>query len=200
MMKAILFDADGVIINSEMFSLQYQKEFDVSNNEMLPFFNNEFQECIKGKLDLKEIIKPWLEKWKWDKSVDEFLLFWFKSEHKIDNRIIELIRKLKEKNIKCYLATNQEKYRTEYMRNDMKFKEYFDDIFSSAEIGHKKPDKEFFDFILNQLKNKYNINSDKILFVDDSRENIEAAEHLGIETLLYKKFEELKEIVTKVIN
>jgi len=36
--KCILFDADGVVIDSEMFSVQYQKEYDISNDDMIPFF------------------------------------------------------------------------------------------------------------------------------------------------------------------
>ena len=31
--KCILFDADSVVINSELFSVQYQKKFGVSDNE-----------------------------------------------------------------------------------------------------------------------------------------------------------------------
>ena len=56
--KAIIFDADGVVINSpEMFSIQYQKAFGISNDVMLPFFEGIFQDCLKGKADLKEELK-----------------------------------------------------------------------------------------------------------------------------------------------
>jgi putative hydrolase of the HAD superfamily len=109
--KCILFDADGVVINSEMLSVQYQKEHDVSNDDMIPFFEGEFQNCIVGKTDLIELVKPWLPKWKWDGTVDEFLQFWFKAEHNVDERMVAVIRNLRKKGIKCYLATNQEKYR-----------------------------------------------------------------------------------------
>jgi len=36
--KCILFDADGVIIRSEIFSKQYQKKYGIENDAMLPFF------------------------------------------------------------------------------------------------------------------------------------------------------------------
>lgn len=76
MKKCILFDANGVVVNSDMFSDQYQKEYEISNNEMLPFFKGEFQDCLVGKADLIESLKPWLPKWKWTGSVDEFLQYW----------------------------------------------------------------------------------------------------------------------------
>jgi len=36
-------------------------------------FKNEFQPCLVGEADLKEQINPYLEKWGWKKSVDDFL-------------------------------------------------------------------------------------------------------------------------------
>ena len=61
--KAIVLDADGVIINKpDMFSVQYQKEFGISNEVMLPFFKGRFQDCLTGKADLKEELKPFLKK------------------------------------------------------------------------------------------------------------------------------------------
>jgi len=176
--KCILFDADGVVVNSEMFSVQYQKEHDVSNDDMLPFFKGEFQNCIVGKADLIELVKPWLSKWKWNGTVDEFLQFWFKAEHNVDERIISVIQQLRKKGIKCYLATNQEKYRIQYMKNYMGFEELFDHVFSSAEIGHKKPEREFYKFILDEIKNEHKIYPHEILFFDDSLENVKEAKTL----------------------
>ena len=56
----------------------------------------------------------------------------------------------------------------------MKFSEYFDGIFCSAEIGLKKPQKEYFDYILKSLE----ISPDKVVYFDDSAENIDVASGL----------------------
>ncbi len=198
--KCILFDCDGVIITSEKFSDLYQKRYDLSNDEMLPFFEGDFQKCIVGKADLKEIIKSWLPKWKWKGSIEEFLQLWFKSENKIDERIVKLITILRKKGIKCCLATNQEKYRTDYLKTHMGFKNLFDHIFSSADIGHKKPKKEFFEFILNEMKNKYNICALEIMYFDNSQRHINSAKKLGIKTHLYKNFKESEPIIKSIIK
>ncbi|MGM0629425.1 MAG: hypothetical protein ACQESA_03285 [Patescibacteria group bacterium] len=47
--KCILFDADGVVINAEMFSVHYEREFGVSQDEMSSFFKDEY--CRKGGFD-----------------------------------------------------------------------------------------------------------------------------------------------------
>jgi putative hydrolase of the HAD superfamily len=193
--KAVLFDTDGVIINSEMFSIIYSKKYNIPYDEMLPFFKGEFQDCIIGKADLSEIVKPWLKKWKWEGSVKEFLEFWFKSEHNLDKNIIKIIKDLRKKGIKCYIATNQEKHRTEYMKNEMDFEDLFDEVFSSSDIGYKKPNKRFYEFVINKIKDKYKINADEIIFFDDSQENVDEAKKLGIKANLYKTFDEFKSIL-----
>ena len=194
--KVVLFDVDGVVVDSEMFSLQYSKKFGINNEEMLPFFKGVFQDCIIGKADLKEEVKPWLKKWKWDKSAKDFLNFWFRSEHNIDDMLVDQVEKLRASGIRCYLATKQEKYRTKYMREEMGFDNIFDGIFSSSEIGYKKPDEKFFQKILDEL----GIQGEEALFFDDEIENVEGAKSLGIKGFLYTGFDEFKKELDKFLK
>jgi putative hydrolase of the HAD superfamily len=176
-----MFDADGVVIQSQMFSDKYAQEFDINISELDDFFQTDFQACLVGKSDLKIVIKPWLKKWNWSKSVDEFLDYWFKAEHKLNFDLIENIKELRESKIKCVLATNQEKYRLEYMKKEMDFETTFDKIYSSNLIGFKKPATQYYEYILNDL----NVNPSDIIFYDDRQENIESAKLLGINANLY---------------
>lgn len=198
--KCILFDADGVVIHSEMFSVQYAKKYNVPYEDILPFFKKEFPDCIIGKADLIKIVKPWLPKWKWKGSVHDFLQFWFEAEHNIDKNIVSVINKLRKRGIKCYLATNQEKYRTQYMLENMGFKDLFDNVFSSSHIGYKKPDTKFFESILNKLKKEYNINPHEIMFFDDSIEHIDEANKLGIKAYQYQNFKDFEKLIEPFIN
>lgn len=193
--KCILFDADGVVIRSEIFSKQYQKKYGVENDAMLPFFKWDFQDCIIGKSDLKELLNPWLSKWKWENSIEDFLSFWFQAEHCIDKKMLSLIKDLRNKDMVCYLATNQERYRTEYMRNEMGFWEIFDGVFSSCEIGYKKPEKEFYSFILQDLNKKHGLTPYEVMFLDDAQKNIIWAKEFGVDAYLYKDFESFKKQV-----
>lgn len=193
--KCVLFDADGIIITSDRFSVQYQKKYDVSNDEMLPFFKGEFQNCLIGKADLRELLEPWLSRWKWEGSVDELLQFWFECQSDMDQRVIDIIGRLKKEGIKCYLVTNQEKYRVGYMKKELGFEELFDRVFSSADIGSKKPEREFFEFVLDKIKDECDICPDEIMFFDDSKGHVDEAKKLGIDAYFYENFEEFKELV-----
>ena len=194
--QVVLFDADGVIIRSEMFGTHYQKTQGLSPDDMLPFYKGIFQECLTGKADLKEVIAPWLPKWKWDGDVDGFLLQWFEYENKVDQKVVNLIRELQKNAVSCYLATNQEKYRTQYMRNEMGFEKLFDGIFSSAEVGSKKPEAKFYEFIFQKL----DVGKDKILYTDDTASHVEGAKQAGIDAYLYTEFEPFHEHVKPLLK
>jgi len=196
MVKAVIFDVDGMVVITDMFSVQYHKDYGVLSEVLLPFFKNEFQPCLIGKADLKEVIKDYLPKWGWKGNVEEFLNYWFNAENHIDQRVVEVINKLKKSGIKCFLATNQEKYRTQYLRKEMGFENIFDQVFSSAEVGNKKSQPEFFDFILK----KTGLNKDEIQFWDDTDKNVASAKEYGFDARLYRNFEEFEKEIEKLLG
>ena len=96
-MKHVLFDTDGVIVHSEMWSQEYARRCGISSETMKPFFQGIFKDCIVGKADLREVIAPYLTEWKWTRSVEEYLKEWFVYEHHTDMRVIEVVEKLRAK-------------------------------------------------------------------------------------------------------
>ena len=149
---------------------------------MKPFFSWLFQQCIVGKVDLREVIAPFLPDWWWKWSTDEYLEAWFDFENKPDHELIEKIQGLRKKWVKCYVATNQEKYRLDYIRNEMNFGDLFDGIFCSAEMGMKKPDPKYYESIIDTLW----VQPSDIMYYDDAEENIEVAKNVGIQAIYYK--------------
>ena len=86
MIKIVIFDVDGVIINREKyFSEKLAERLNLNlKEEVLPFFTGPFQECLMGRKDLKVEIVPWLVKWGWVGTVDTFLDYWFEEEKVIE--------------------------------------------------------------------------------------------------------------------
>lgn len=186
--KAVIFDVDGMMIKSDMYFSEYlARELKINyEKDILPFFQKEFQLCLIGKADLKQEIRKYLKKWKWKYSLEHLLHQWFViKESNLDKRILAIIKKLQSKGIKCCLGTNQEKYRLEFLLHKMNFRNLFDAVFSSALIGFKKPQPQFFQYIYKSL----NIQNKKdILFWDDKETNIKAALDFGFQAIHYKSF------------
>jgi putative hydrolase of the HAD superfamily len=190
MITTILFDADGVLINGKSFSSQLEKDFGITSELTTSFFVNDFPSALIGSGDLKEKIEPYLKEWGWTGSVDDLLQYWFKTEHSLDGELINYIQNLRSKGVKCIVATNQEKYRAEYMLNQMGFKDAFDEMYASTHLGAKKPDQIFFKEILTRLGNP---RKDQVLFWDDAISNVKSANSFGIHAEHYTSFTDFKE-------
>ncbi|MDO8497355.1 MAG: HAD hydrolase-like protein [bacterium] len=197
MIKAVLFDVDGVLVNAKRFSQILQEDYNLTTETTLSFFSQKFMHCLVGKADLKEEITPYLKEWKIDKTPEEFLEYWFTSEHKIDEELIRYIKTLKRNNIKVYVVTNQEKYRTNYIVNKMGFGSIFDDIFSSADLEVTKSEQIFFQKVLQKLEN---IKADEILLWDDEVKHIEIAKKSGLLAEVYTDFENFKKKMASYIT
>ncbi len=197
MIKAVVFDVDGVIVvNKEVFSLQYSKKSGIPASEFLPFFLGPFQECLVGKADLKEILKTEIHRFGHKGSIDEFLDLWFQSEHNVDEEVIGFVKELKENGIVVAIATNQERYRTKYIVEDMGLGVHFQHIFSSAHVGHMKPSRDFFSHVQKSLK----VKSEEILFWDDSKENVKGARNFGMHAEIYADLKSCKRITNKYLK
>ena len=165
MIKVVIFDADHVLIHGgRKFSVQLAEDYGISSEKTLPFFSGPFQDCLVGKADLKNAVTPYLASWGWHKGVDSLLDLWFTSQHNTDEELVKYIQQLRGKGVLCFLATNNEKHRFQYMLDKMGFANCFDKTYASAHLGHKKPDQEFFSKMFNELKD---IQKNEILFVDD---------------------------------
>lgn len=189
MIKALIFDIDGVLINSEKLSKKFAREYNIPLKDILPFFDGPFNDCILGKADLKEAITPYLRSWGWKKGVDKFLDYWFSVEHIMNQELIDCIQNYRKEGIKCFVATNQEKHRAEYIFNKMGFADSFDKFYFSSNLGHKKPDSDFFAKVVNDLGG---IRKEEILFWDDAPENIAGAKEFGINAELFTSFPDFK--------
>lgn len=139
-----------------------------------------------GKADLKEELSKCLPVWGWSGSVDEFLAYWFGSETDMDEALLGHIQTVRARGVRCYLYTNNEKYRIEYIWNALGLKNSFDGIFSSAEIGWRKSQREFWEAVYERLGKP---EKRGIIAWDDDKEDLKAAESFGFQSELYTSFD-----------
>lgn len=101
---------------------------------------------------------------------------------KINNDLVSKIKLLKKEH-KVILVSNAMSSFLRRILDNHNLNELFDSQYISAEIKLAKPNKEYFEYVINKEK----INKDDIIFFDDSIKNINAARSLGIKSILFTK-------------
>lgn len=180
------------------FSQVLARDHNITTEVTDEYFKNDFILAETGRADLKEQLPKYLQKWGWQKSMDEFLKYWLESENYLDERLITGIKELRSRGIKCYLATNQEKYRADYMKREMGLDDrLFDQIFVSCEVGYLKPSMEFWSAIDTSLGN---LNKDEVLVWDDTEKCVAGAHDFGFHSELYTDFDGYRAIMNNYLT
>ncbi|MBI2004651.1 HAD hydrolase-like protein [Patescibacteria group bacterium] len=194
--KVIIYDNDGMIIHGGRFSDQYSKEFGVDLTTMMPFFDGPFKKCLTGKADLREELAQVVEIWKWKGTVDELMQYWFAVGNVLYEDVYASIAKLKKQGLVVCVATNQEKYRNQYLVRKYSYSKVFDEIFCSASLGVYKHSLEGLEKIYQRIKEKYNIfEKGEIMYWDDRDENIQNSNKAGFNGQQYKDYQSFRAVL-----
>lgn len=172
MIKVIAFDLVGVLVNERDIVLSNEEEKlerlfgpNLSDEDYLRAAKNIVDVNI-NVINITKILINKLYKVK-DKDI-------FKKIKKIDS------------NIKIVIATNHVSFVKDFINSHFDIN-YLDDLIISAEINRIKPNLDFYEFILD----KYKINANELLFLDDNIENVNGANVLGIKTIKVEKNNDL---------
>lgn len=188
---AVLFDCDGVMCPPLRFAKVLAESHQITMDMTRQFFAESFLPSLLGKVDVAQILPPFLQEWNWQGDVDSFLDLWLTSEREADSAMKAVVHDLRSKGFRVGLATNQESRRAAYMRSHMGFGDLFDDLFISCELGAMKPQPEFFSTVTKSL----GIAPESILFIDDQSHYIEAARNFGWKTI---QFETSKKLLSEL--
>ena len=139
MIKALIFDIDGVLIlHKEWFPASLSnKKYNNPVAILSEFADGPLnQECDRGILDPLEAIKPFLKEIKWEYDSKYFFdkQYEFESQY-IDFKILSMIKDLRQQSLKLYIGSNQNYYRKSFLINRMKLNEIFDESFFHVTWG-----------------------------------------------------------------
>ncbi|MCE2962272.1 MAG: hypothetical protein ACK5UE_10930 [Chitinophagales bacterium] len=188
-----LFDIDGVINISTYFTEKYTEEFGVEMAVFDDFFKNEFPFTLTNETDLLSILPKYLATWKWDKSPEEFLAYWFQNDVKIDKELLLIIRHYRSLGIKIGMASQQEKYRKDFLLSLDGLGEEFDCFYFSCDLGYLKSDRKFYETLLEN-------ESSPIFFWDDTPAVVEKANQCGFQAYLYHDNQKLKQQIDDILK
>jgi putative hydrolase of the HAD superfamily len=180
--RAILFDADGVTLKRKgYFSDHLAEELDIPREKIQPFFRGEFRIAQRGQGDIREALPPYLEEWGWKDGLDAFLMHWFMFDAQLDEEVVERVLALRGSGIPCYLVSDQEKYRAQYLETTLALSAIYDHCFFSHTLGLLKNDPAFFREVLRRI----DVPAKDTRYYDDDPINIDAAAGIGIDARFY---------------
>ena len=211
MIKLVIFDCDGVILDSESLYLDCALENCKINHFDIPI--DVLKDVIGGNMvHHKEVIMNYMGK---DFDFDDYInklrdiasLRKKISPTPVKKGFFELMLYLKDHGIKTAMATSTEKVR---QLNNLKAvninEDYFDFMVFGDDINKSKPDPEIY---LKVVKH-YNIEKEDILVIEDSLNGVLSAINAGlkviyipdlinipkdVEELTYKKLNSLDEVI-----
>jgi len=108
------------------------------------------------------------------------------------DNVFALVKKLKKK-YKMALLSNQIEDWLEEVMKEKNFKEVFDVIVTSYGSKLRKPDIRIFKEIIKKL----GVKPEECIYVDDLERNIPPAKELGMKTILFKDYKQLKRELKK---
>lgn len=175
--KAVIFDLNGVFIQSPLLSTRFEEKFGVPSQDFVLALKEILDKTRRQNAGRSFIYwQPQLKDWNINITEEELFDFWFSAE-KENTEMIELAKRIKQSGIKIFILSNNFVERTEYYKKTFKFlMEIFDKVYYSWQTDLVKPDIKAYQKILTDN----NLQPAECVYFDDSNKNIIAAESLGI--------------------
>ncbi len=193
MITTIIFDVGGVFVKgkSEDF-FRKSAEFLDLDPEKNHIDKKVWDDLMRGTVSLRDFVRKVLGVTVPEGKVDDLLKIWF-NNWTLDPEMVEFAKKLK-KNYKMYVLSNVDgESNRKFGRHKMQL-DFFDRVFLSFEIGMIKPDREIYEYVLKEI----NEEPENCVFIDDRPENIEGAEMVGIQGIVFGNKEQLKNELKKL--
>ena len=183
MIKAIIFDMDGLMIDSERVTFEcYQERLKDMNLTM----DEEFYKTLLGK-PIKGIYQRFYDVYGNDfpiqnviQDVHQLMAERFETEGvPVKKGLVELLHYLKDNNYKTIVATSSNRDRVDKILAQAKITEFFDDSICGDEVTKGKPNPEVF------LKScqKLGVNVDEAIVLEVSEAGIQASYDANIKVI-----------------
>ena len=214
--KVVIFDMDGVLIDSEPAYLEMNKklfvefgiEMDDENYKALVGLPSlPMWKMLKEKYNLKNEVSNFmqLEKKRMNEILDSEII-----SEPVEG-IVQLLNLLKEKNYHLSVASSSAKENINFVLKKLNLNHYFDFVISGEEVINGKPAPDIF----LKVSEKFNADSKNCYVIEDSTNGIAAAKSADMKSIGYtnndsnkqdlsgadliiKKFD--KEGISKIIN
>jgi putative hydrolase of the HAD superfamily len=178
--NTFIFDCFGVLCSPVLngWYQAYSAKHDFIDDNLQVVFQ-QFDLGLLSEDDILDYFSQYpgvtLDKTKLREEIDSYLT--------LDEDLVAIIRKLKQKGFKVLLLSNANKafFERKIYAEYPEFRDLFSEAVISSEVGMVKPGAEIYQYTLSLAQSR----PEESLFIDDSRPNVDAALALGIHGFVY---------------
>ena len=204
-MKAIIFDMGGVLVDLDMDACRNAFKHDLGFDEIDKILDPCHQKGIIGDLEEGLVTAEEFRKYVLDRSREGA------TDHDVDEAFarilvgihpskIELLKKLSA-DYDIYMLSNNNPVALPYSERmfeeaGFSLKKDFRKCFISYQMKMLKPSDAFYKAVMKEI----GLPADEMLFIDDSRKNVDAAIEAGLPAVHYQPGTDLAAVVYAAIN
>jgi len=185
MIKAVIFDMDGVIVESEPMHVEAEKQILLKHGVKITAEELRDYTGTTAEFEFNDLIR----KYKLNTTAEtlfnekEDILFRLLEERTEPTKgVIDLIRNLKQRGFKLGIATSGHRKLAHYYLSKLGIESFFDTVVCAEDITHSKPDPEIF----LKAAQRLGVEPAECIVIEDARLGIEAARKAGMKAVGYR--------------
>ena len=191
--KNIVFDIGQVLLtfNPEQY---LREQFNLSTGQIKDIAKETFRSSVwldldRGKISKNEAAEIFSKKLpEYSQVLVEGVLNWEEILNPIEPNI-ELLKEFNDSDAyEVYALSNFNDESYQVAKSEFPFLNLFKGEIISGQVGYIKPEPEIYQLLLD----RFELEPAETLFIDDSKENIEAAKEFGLRTIHYRNSEQLQ--------
>lgn len=120
----------------------------------------------------------------------EYLFLKHSRKCTLNDDVLDLLDYLSNYNNSLYVMSNTiySSLSIKRLLKDFNIEHYFEEIYTSADFGYRKPSKKFFDYVIKECTDSDYYNTEDIIYIGDSFEkDVLGATSVGFHTILLSK-------------
>ncbi|NDL59443.1 HAD-IA family hydrolase [Phytoactinopolyspora sp. XMNu-373] len=192
-----MFDVDGVVIRrpgGRSWDADLEADLGIDPAALgRRFFAVHFGDVVLGRADLfdrLDVVVPALG----GISSRELVDYWFARDAHLDERLLNDLGEARARGLDVHLATVQEHHRARYLWDTLGLRRYFASMHYAADVGHVKTEEGFY----RVVESRTGLRPAEHCLVDDTQENVSAAEREGWKAVLWTPESRLEHVLGMV--
>jgi len=191
--SVVLFDAAGVLFPlNKVVGEELQRRFGLAEEHLASFWSDGlYKELTLGRIGTEEFLAAFAETFSLPRPEVTKQLFLDAFEKALSPMpgVQELLAQLKKTGVHLALLSDTVEMYTD-VRHQLGYYKHFEKFFFSYEIGHRKPEPEAYQAVINH----YKVAPAEIFFVDDQPNNVEGAKQQGLRAVVFTDAQALERV------